>query len=191
MRLMKTRRQAVAFLIEIFLIIVLSLAPVATMWADMASTAIPLPPSIAAVQSTYGHLPLSFEANKGQVDPRVQFLTRGQGHMLFLTPSDAVLALRTGEVKSEGRKGDIHQSQLPRNPIPTSYSVVRMRFDGANPQAELLGLDKLPGIVNYFIGDDPSRWRTNIPTYQKVEYKDVYPGIDLVYYGNQGNSNMI
>ena len=61
-----------------------------------------------------------------------------------------------------------------------------MTFEGANPQAEMVGLDKLPGIVNYFIGDDPSKWRTNIPTYQKVAYKNVYPGIDLVYYGNQG-----
>jgi hypothetical protein len=50
----------------------------------------------------------------------------------------------------------------------------------------MVGLDPLPGIVNYFIGDDPSKWRTNIPTYQKVGYKDLYPGIDLVYYGNQG-----
>jgi hypothetical protein len=61
-----------------------------------------------------------------------------------------------------------------------------MTFDGANPQAKVVGLNKLPGIVNYFIGGDPSKWRTNIPTYQKVEYKNVYPGIDLVYYGNHG-----
>jgi hypothetical protein len=61
-----------------------------------------------------------------------------------------------------------------------------MTFDGANPHAEVVGLDQLPGIVNYFIGGDPSTWRTNIPTYQKVAYKNVYPGIDLVYYGDQG-----
>ena len=61
-----------------------------------------------------------------------------------------------------------------------------MTFEGANPQAEAVGLDMLPGIVNYFIGDDPSTWRTNIPTYQKVAYTNAYPGIDLVFYGNQG-----
>jgi hypothetical protein len=61
-----------------------------------------------------------------------------------------------------------------------------MRFEGANPQAEMVGLEKLPGIVNYILGEDPSKWRTNIPSYQKVEYKDVYSGIDLVYYGHQG-----
>ena len=61
-----------------------------------------------------------------------------------------------------------------------------MRFDGANPKAEMVGLDPLPGIVNYLIGSDPSKWHTHIPTYQKVGYTNVYPGIDLVYYGHQG-----
>jgi hypothetical protein len=61
-----------------------------------------------------------------------------------------------------------------------------MTFRGANPQAEMVGLEKLPGIVNYILGDDPSKWHTHIPTYQKGAYTNVYPGIDLVYYGNQG-----
>jgi len=143
-------------------------------------------PSDAAVQSAYGHLPLSFEANQGQVESHVQFLTRGRGHTLFLTPSEAVLSLRTGEANGKGRGGDIHQNQPSSNPLPPSHSVVRMTFKGANPQANMVGLDKLPGIVNYIFGDDPSKWRTNIPTYQKVAYTNVYPGIDLVYYGKQG-----
>ena len=140
----------------------------------------------AELQAAYGQLPLSFEANQGQVDPHVQFLTRGHGHTLFLTPSDAVLALRTDEAKGAGREGEAHQGKPSNNPPPTSRSAVRMTFEGANPQAEMVGLEKLPGIVNYFIGADPSNWRTNIPTYQKVAYTNVYPGIDLVYYGNQG-----
>jgi len=142
-------------------------------------------PSMAAVQSAYGHLPLSFEANEGQVDSHVQFLTRGRGHTLFLRASDAVLALRNVAGKTERRNGE-YLHYIPDSSSPTSDSVVRMTFDGANPQAEVVGLDQLPGIVNYFIGGDPSKWRTNIPTYQKVEYKNVYAGIDLVYYGNQG-----
>ena len=60
-----------------------------------------------------------------------------------------------------------------------------MTFEGANSQAEVVGLEQLQGVVNYLIGPDPSTWRTNIPTYKKVQYKNVYPGIDLVYYGNQ------
>jgi len=183
---MKTRRQAVVLLRGITLAVALSLAPAATLWADPPKAAAAPPPSMADVQSAYGQLPLSFEANEGQTDPHVQFLSRGRGHTLFLTPSDAVLALRTDEAKGAGREGEAHQGQLSNSPPAPSHSVVRMTFNGANPQAEMVGLEKLPGIVNYFIGADPSNWRTNIPTYQKVEYKNVYPGIDLVYYGNQG-----
>ena len=65
-------------------------------------------------------------------------------------------------------------------------AVLRIKLIGANPQPELVGLEELPGKVNYFIGNDPKKWRTNISTFAKVKYKDVYPGIDLVYYGNQG-----
>jgi hypothetical protein len=60
-----------------------------------------------------------------------------------------------------------------------------MKIVGANPSAQIEGLDRLPGISNYFIGNDPAKWRTNIPHYAKIRYRDIYPGIDLVYYGNQ------
>lgn len=149
-------------------------------------SAAPSPSSIATLQSAYGTLPLSFEANQGQTDPQVQFLTRGRGHELFLTASEAVLTLRTSEAKERGRAGDPTQRKPMSSPSTLSQSVVRMKFAGADPQAEVVGLDQLQGIVNYFIGDDPTKWQTNIPTYQKVEYKNIYPGIDLVYYGNQG-----
>ena len=183
---MKTKRQAVVLLRRVTLAVALSLAPAATLWTDPPKAAAPLLPSMAYMQSAYGNLPLSFEANQGQTDSHVQFLSRGRGHQLFLTRTDAVLALRTDEAKGTRREGGAHQGQLSNSPPPTSHSAVRMTFEGANPHAEVVGLDKLPGIVNYFIGKDPSAWRTNIPTYKKVEYKNVYPGIDLVYYGNQG-----
>jgi hypothetical protein len=160
---MKTRRHAVVFLTGLTLAV--ALTPAAALWADSPKVAAPPPLSMAHVQSAYGHLPLSFEANQGQVDPHVQFLSRGHGHTLFLTPSDAVLTLRIGEAKSEGRKGKVHQGTPSSSPPPPSPAVVRMTFEGANPQAEMVGLDQLPGIVNYFIGGDPSNWRTNIPTY--------------------------
>src|SRR5204862_3585507 len=60
-----------------------------------------------------------------------------------------------------------------------------MKLVGANRTAKVTGLDELPGKSNYFIGNDPKKWRTDVPTYAKVRYQDVYPGIDLVYYGNQ------
>ena len=60
-----------------------------------------------------------------------------------------------------------------------------MRLVGANSKAAVTAAGKLPGKVNYFLGNDPKKWRTNISTYAKVKYHNVYAGIDLVYYGNQ------
>src|SRR5439155_18826573 len=65
--------------------------------------------------------------------------------------------------------------------------VLRLQLVGANPHPHIAGLEELPGKVNYFLGNDPQRWRTNIPTYAKVKYEGVYPGVDLVYYGQQGH----
>jgi len=64
-------------------------------------------------------------------------------------------------------------------------SVVRMKLVNANPHPKVTGGEELPGKVNYFLGNDPKKWRTNVATYEKVEYESVYPGVDLVYYGNQ------
>ncbi len=109
-----------------------------------------------------GRLPLSFEANRGQADYRVKFLSRGPGYTLFLTGSEALLALRANS-----------------NPLI-------MRLAGANPVPNATGLDELPGKSNYLLGGDPNKWRRNVPNYARVRYQNVYPGIDLVYYGNQG-----
>jgi hypothetical protein len=178
---------AVALLKSLTIAVVLSSVPHSTLGAIAPTTPTVPTPSLARLESAYGHLPLSFEANYGQWDPSVQFATRGRRHQLFLTPSEAVLALRTGEAKSgASERGASHRTPSDSRPASSQSSVVRMTFEGANPQADVVGLDQLPGIVNYFIGDDPTKWRTNIPTYQKVAYKNVYEGIDLVYYGNQG-----
>jgi uncharacterized repeat protein (TIGR01451 family) len=118
----------------------------------------------------YGNLPLSFEANQGQADAAVKFLSRGQDYTLFLTSSEAELALR--------RPGSADKTQ-------SDNAVVRMQLVGANAAAQVSGLDQLPGKSNYLIGSDRAKWRTNIPTYAHVQYTSVYPGVDLVYYGNQ------
>lgn len=185
---MKTKTRAVKYRQGIVLAAALSLMFATTLWADTMEEVAPSAPSTAVLQSAYGKLPLSFEANHGQWDASVQFVTRGRGHTLFLTPNEAVLTLRTrtGEVKNPERVDNTARRQLLSSPSASLQSVVRMQFAGADAQAEIVGLELLPGIVNYFIGDDPVKWRTNIPTYQKVGYKDLYPGIDLVYYGNQG-----
>jgi len=151
-----------------------------------------------ALIASYGKLPLSFEANQGQSDNRVKFLSRGPGYALFLTGTEAVLALsqpqntqRDAPMERWRPAGPGGLSQLLTSPgagkMPALHkqAVLRMRLVGANPNAEARGLEELRGKSNYFIGNDPSKWRTNVPTYGKVEYRDVYPGINLVHYGNQ------
>jgi hypothetical protein len=145
------------------------------------------------VVEAYGKRPLSFEANQGQSNPRVKFLSRGSGYTLFLTSTDAVLFLQEGApprgVEQQG-SARIDESVLPHNPnrrddVKTKSAVLRIKLLGANVAPQLTGLDDLPGKANYFIGNDPKKWRKDVPTYAKVKYHAVYPGVDLVYYGNQ------
>jgi len=138
----------------------------------------------ATVQPNYGKLPLSFEANQGQSDPQVKFLSRGEGYSLFLTDSAAVLALTKGNPAS--KKLDprsVMAKTLKRENAKTD--VVRMELAGAHPGLRVSGTEQLSGTANYFIGNDPAKWHSNVPTYAKVKYSGVYPGVDLVYYGNQ------
>jgi len=130
--------------------------------------------------ANYGKLPLSFDANRGQTDGRVKFTSRGNGYALYLGGSDAVLALRLGSQKlmATGRQGE--------NSTPTPKpAVLKMKLAGANPNPRVRGLDRLAGYSNYFYGNDPRKWRTHVPNYAKVKYDEVYPGVDLVYYGHE------
>ena len=130
-------------------------------------------PSLTArVADRFGRLPLSFEANRGQIDQTVKFLSHGPGYHLCLTANEAVLTLRKPQPRGTDTK-------------VREGSVVRLKMIGANASPQVEGQDELPGKVNYFTGNDPEKWQRNVPTYRKVNYKDVYPGIDVVYYGNQ------
>ncbi len=124
------------------------------------------------VVESYGRLPLSFEANRGQADSRVKYLSRGNSSTLFLTSTEAVLALRSGAA-----------AKLPDG--SRRSLVLRMKLVGANPAPRIAGTDPLPGKSNYFTGKNPSNWHTDIPHFAKVKYEEIYPGVDLVYYGNQ------
>ena len=124
------------------------------------------------IRVAYSHLPLIFEPNQGQSDPQVKFLAPGSGYGLFLTTDEAVLALQPSVV---GRPSSAKK-----------LAVVRMKLAGANANPSLNGTDQLPGKSNYFIGNDPARWHHNVPQFARVRYQNVYPGIDLTYYGKQG-----
>ena len=128
------------------------------------------------ISKAYGNLPMSFEANRGQTDRRVKFLSRGAGYNIFLTQTEATLALYKNEEKSDSTTRG-HHSNLS--------SVVRMRLKGANPRPRIEGLESLQGKSNYLIGNDRAKWHTDIPTFAKVQYAGVYPGIDVIYYGQQ------
>src|SRR5215472_4456344 len=147
------------------------------------------------VLQRYGQLPLRFEANRGQTDTRVKFLARGQGFALFLTGNEAVLDLRPIQ-KASGRQlanmalRSRSEAAAPppgrREIARIPNTVLRMKLVGASPNASVTGTNELPGKSNYLIGNNPKKWRTNVPNYTRVEYKGVYPGVNLVYYGNQG-----
>ncbi|HWW13818.1 MAG TPA: choice-of-anchor tandem repeat GloVer-containing protein [Candidatus Dormibacteraeota bacterium] len=144
----------------------------------------------AQVKVRHAEIPLSFEPNMGQADGRVKFLSRGSGYELFLTADKAVLLLKKSGANHEIRnpKFSILTQDLSRATAqkqPQDQAVLAMRLVGASRGAIVTGLTELPGASNYFIGNDPANWHTNVPTFAKVRYKNIYPGIDLVYYGNQ------
>ncbi len=158
----------------------------------------------------FSQLPIYFEPNQGQTNAQARFIVRGGRVTTFLTATAAVFSLPIADfgMRTEGlandevpirneaglallprfgfdirhSRFDIRQSEL-RNPRYRQSSI-RMKLIGANLNAQIEGGDRLPGISNYFIGNDPRKWQTHIPHYAKVRYRDVYPGVDLVYYGN-------
>ena len=140
------------------------------------------------LQVVYGGLPLSFEVNQGQMDQLVRFASRGGGYTLLLTPSEAVLALNkpSAPLETEEPAGTPLTVISEQGTHDAEYVALKWLFLDANPDPAITGLDELPGKSNYFIGNDPSRWHTDIAHYAKVRYGDIYPGVDLVYYGSQG-----
>jgi hypothetical protein len=119
------------------------------------------------VIENYGKLPLSFEPNQGQADPSVKFLSRGAGYTLFLTATEAMLALRSADAAAP------------------SHGQLKLTLVGANATPQVTAQERLEGKNNYLIGNDQSKWHTDIPTYGKALYREVWPGVDMVWYGNQ------
>jgi uncharacterized repeat protein (TIGR01451 family) len=113
----------------------------------------------AGLRASFAQLPLSFEPNQGQTDQQVKYLSRGSGYTLFLTSEEAVLA------------------------VPGS--ALRIGFLRTNPAPEITAVDRLPGASNYFVGRDPAKWRRDIPHYARVVYRDVFPGVDMAFYGTE------
>jgi hypothetical protein len=163
------------------------------------------------VDRSFGPSPLAFERNEGQVDAEAKFLARGPGYHLFLTQTEAVMVLNAARTREGAERLGLRQSSAalrsrgpdakapedwhtpkpggpaaaPQESLAPTH-VLRLKLVGANPSPAFRAEGELPGKVNYFIGKDPTRWRTNISTFAKVRLQEVYPGIGLVYYGNDG-----
>jgi hypothetical protein len=141
--------------------------------------------SEAEAMDRYAHLPVYFERNDGQTDPSVRYLTHQGRYSMFLTDQGTVFSIVGGELSPSHTpmgavtaKSDDSQHQLVE-------SAVRVRMVGASSNARFEGIDPLPGRVNYLIGNDPSKFHRDIPTFGRVKIAGVYPGIDLIYYGTR------
>ena len=125
--------------------------------------------SVATSAARLRGLPVSFEENHGQVDSQVRYLAHAGHGTIYFTSTETVLALSS------------HDSQ--KKP---ELSVLRLKWIGANPHAQMTAEHPLPGRINYLIGRDPSQWHTGIPTYDRVRYRGLFPGVDAVFYGKEG-----
>ena len=138
------------------------------------------------VMKAYGQLPLSFEANQGQSAADVKYLSRADGYLLSLRDQEADLTFRQVPAARPIATNRLKLYRTHR--VPTAlgkFSTVRMRLAGSNPSAEITGLDRTATQINYFIGNDPKKWHTEVPAYSKVKYAGIYPGVDLMFYGNR------
>ncbi len=141
------------------------------------------------IQENYGKIPLYFVRNDGQMNGQVRFYEKGSGRSTFFTDRGIYLSLSGGrQSKDNGRMMAGNQPSVDNvstdstvNPQP---EVVRLVPLGANRHPEIVAEGAQECKVNYFIGNDPGKWKTNIPTYQSVVYKDIYKGIDMKFYGN-------
>jgi hypothetical protein len=114
-------------------------------------------------------LPVSFEKNHGQVDSQVQFLARAGEGTIYFTPGEAVLTLHSGSAKNQ-----------------PAISVLRLKWIDANPHLHMVSEHPLPGKINYLIGRDPAQWHIGVPTFARLRYRDLFPGVDAIFYGHEG-----
>jgi hypothetical protein len=146
------------------------------------------------VRADLDALPLAFEANQGQTDPQVKYMARGKGYKLFLTSSKAIMSLPGSKRQSEvldmmlnKRRGaaavNARLKKRAEGHKKVSPTTLQMNFLGGNSHPQLIAEDLQSGKVNYFIGKDRSKWHSKISLYGAVNYRNLYPGIDLKFHG--------
>lgn len=139
-----------------------------------------------SIRAGMGSLPLAFEANQGQTDPQVKYLARANGYTLFLTDIDAVFTLHSGAPANSAASHELeHAAKTAKKMSSQADSVMRLHLVGGTAHAKVEGQTPLPGKSNYFIGNDSSQWHTNVAQYARIAYENVYPGVNLAFYGMQ------
>jgi uncharacterized repeat protein (TIGR02543 family) len=136
-------------------------------------------PGVSALRRSAAFVP-----NAGQSDPAVLFSTLGSASTLFFARHEVVFPLPSPDRRA-GLLSRLLGSGEVEPATPEEPTNLYLRFEGVSPDTQVLGEEQLPGIVNYFIGDDPANWHANIPTYASIVYEQLYPGIDLFYNGSQ------
>ena len=129
----------------------------------------PSAPTKQQARAAYAKMPLAFAPNAGQTNPRVRYSAQGAGFAVFLTRREAVLALRRHGKQRHG-KG----------------AALALRFLGANRNVAIRADHPGKGRVNYLLGSDPAKWRTGLRIYERVVYRELWPGIDLAFHGRSG-----
>src|SRR6201984_2870872 len=137
-------------------------------------------------EKSYAHLPMGFEENRGQAARDVKFVSHGSGYALSLEPQEIDIALlrrRAMTASPLHRAAALRALREARKAMKTT--VIRMQLEGANPAPAIAANEPLPGKSNYFVGNDPEKWVTDVPSYSRVKYSGIYPGVDVEFYGNQ------
>ena len=136
--------------------------------------------ALGQMKEAVGRLPMSFEVNQGQADEAVKFISRGHGYQVYLTGNEAVLVLQN-QVRDPEQTSEKQERGQPE----FRSSALRFKVSEAPTDSPLIGSGLLTGKSNYLIGNDPRKWHREIPNYSRVEYREVYPGVTLAYYGTQ------
>jgi uncharacterized repeat protein (TIGR01451 family) len=142
-------------------------------------------PDVPITAAQVLNLPMHFVKNAGQTDKRVDFVSRGPGYTLFLTPTQAVFSLSSTRNSDDVQNHHDRQAGRQARTRIVDQLDLQMNLVGANTRSVLEAIDQLPGTINYIIGNQPAHWVSGVPMFEKVKYHEVYPGISLVYYGNQ------
>jgi len=137
------------------------------------------------IRASLDTLPLAFEANQGQTDPKVKYTARGNGYSVFLTASDTVFAITSAKHQAARPSRIAGAHSQPQTTEKAQSAAIDMRLIGGNLKPEIAAGNEVPGVVNYYTGSDPKNWHTGVKQYSSVSYRDVYPGVNMVFHGAQ------